>query len=666
MFQYSNNSVLCVEGGALYDEQYGIMSQSNYKQLKRRYLETVRTGGNGRTALIAFESIPEKYKQKVISLFGDPYKAVKHNQFKNYLEQDTRAIEYYNDYTLDSGEALPEKNKKEYAANAAVLNAIHTITSQNTARRKALGGSKSKIWNKIAEVIQTLPKHTYPHTLPTNVRRLKQKLADYKFNGYESLIHKGFCNKNSEKVNEEAKLWILSRWADRFNKVANVAQLFSEYNERAEVEGWKPLKEKDTIYNYLQQTESLWSAHRYGELKSKEKFTYHHTTKMPSMRDSLWYSDGTKLNYYYLGDGGKIETCQVYEVMDAYSEVFLGYHISKTEDYEAQYYAYKMAIKTSGHKPYQIGFDNQGGHKKLEAGNFLNKVSRIAIKTQPYNGKSKTIESAFGRFQQQYLKRDWFFTGQNITSKKDESKSNLEFIIANKANLPTLEEIKATYDKRRKEWNDAPHFTTGISRMEMYLSSVNPETPEIQLWDMVDLFWITRQKPVTCNASGISFREKKAEYNYMVYTEDRLPDIDWLVEHINKKFFIKYDPDDMSLIYLYEDSALGLRFIAAAETKVVINRGKQEQEDWESSFITQINEKNKQVRVDRYNAMETILEDFGVSAEQQGFKNPKISGIKSTYQKRGSQSNIGKNLKEESNLVAIELDQTEDSIYNKY
>ncbi len=77
----------------------------------------------------------------------------------------------------------------------------------------------------------------------------------------------------------------------------------------------------------------------------------------------------------------------------------------------------------------------------------------MAIKTQPYNGKSKTIESAFGRFQMQFLKRDWFFTGQNITAKSDESKANEEFVMANKSNLPSLEDIKAVYAKRRQEWN---------------------------------------------------------------------------------------------------------------------------------------------------------------------------------------------------------------------
>jgi hypothetical protein len=66
--------------------------------------------------------------------------------------------------------------------------------------------------------------------------------------------------------------------------------------------------------------------------------------------------------------------------------------------------------------------------------------------------------------------------------------------------------------------------------------------------------------------------------------------------------------------------------------------------------------------------MDAILEQFGATAEQQGFNSPKISGVKSTYKKRGKQTDIGKVQKEESNLVPIEIDQdnTEKSIYNRY
>ena len=70
----------------------------------------------------------------------------------------------------------------------------------------------------------------------------------------------------------------------------------------------------------------------------------------------------------------------------------LGFHISSTEDYEAQYNAFKMAIGFAQHRPYEVKVDGQGGHSKLKSGNFLNKICRLAIKSQPYNGKSKSIE----------------------------------------------------------------------------------------------------------------------------------------------------------------------------------------------------------------------------------------------------------------------------------
>lgn len=663
MFEYHQN-ILCVQGGWLYREA-SIMTESNYKKLRSKYFKVLRRASRNTPALIDFDSIPERFRKIIIERFGDPRATTKHIHFKDYLVYDTEAQEYFANYTLDSGDALPEKNIKEYVANAIILNAIHKLVNNATARRKAIGGSKSKIWNKLADIIQDLPKHTYPHSLPKNVRRLKDRQKRYLAEGYESLIHKNFCNKNSEKINDDAKLWLLSRWADRVKRVATVAQLHREYNLRAVEYGWKPLKEQTTIYNYLQTNEHLWSSHRYGELKAKEKFTYFHSTKMPSMRDSLWYSDGTKLNYYYIDDNGNVATCQVYMVMDTFSEVFLGYHISKTEDYWAQYFAYKMAVRNSGYKPYQIGFDNQGGHKKLENGDFLTKVARLAIKTQPYNGKSKTIESAFGRFQQQYMKQDWFFTGQNITAKKAESKANNEFIMANKKDLPTLAEVKETFKRRVQEWNEAPHHKTGEPRISMYRNSENPQAVEIKPFDTVDMFWILRDKPVTVSPYGVQFTEKRTKYNFMVYDRDNMPDFDFIAENSGKKVWIKFDPEDMTMVYLYTKDELGLRLLTPATTKIEIHRNKQEQEAHENEWIAKVNEANKRKRIERHQQMEQILADHNATAEDYGLQTPKISGVKSTYKKNknGSTSDIGEVLKEESNLVPVSND---GSIYDDF
>lgn len=664
MFEYYQNT-LCVQAGWLMN--HGIISEPNYKYHKSAgNLKVVRRGCRTTPALVEYESILPRFQEKILQIVPDPHKTTKHIKFRDYLEQDPKAIQFFNDWTIPDGSALPNKNKQEYAANAAILNTIDFLINNKLAKRKALGTAKTKVWQKIINIIQDLPQHQWPHNLPKNERRLKDKFNLYKKEGYESLIHAGFCNKNSEKINDNAKMWLISRFADQVERVATIYQLWQEYNKRAKEEGWKRLKSDTPVYNFLHQEDikPLWYGHRFGELKAKEKYTYHHKTKMPTMRDSLWYSDGTKLNFYYQDENGKMQTRNVYEVMDVFSETFLGYHVSKTEDYQAQYFAYKMAAKTAGHRPYQIGFDGQGGHKKLKSGEFLSKMARLSIKTQPYNGKSKTIENAFGRFQMQVMKKLWFFTGQNINAKRVESRQNMEFILANVENLPTLEEAIAAYEKCRLEWNEAPFQRTGKPRLEKYLASENPEAPELSMFDLVDLFWILRDKPSTYSASGISFKEKSDKYEYVVYDENRYVDMDFHRKSIDKKFHIKFDPEDMSLIYLYEKTPLGLRFVTAAETKTAVSRARQDINEFEDQYIKEMAKRNKEARVDMRDETERILEQFGATAEQRGLNRPLLKGIekkkrgkKKTKPAKTENNEIGVYQKELSNAVAGEDDE---------
>ena len=666
MFEFYNDT-LCVESSWLIDRK--IFNRNNYHyHASAGNINVIRRGCRSVKALIEFESIPDRIKSKIVQIAGDPYKKTKHIVFTDYLNTNLEAQKYFQNYVTNDDKALPEKNINEYTANASILTTIDVMMNNKLAKRRALGVAKTQVWQKMAKVVSELTFNQWPHSLPSNHRRLKQKYNQFKTEGFDSLVHGNFCNKNSEKINDNAKMWLVSRWADQVNKIANTMQLFAEYNKLAKDEGWKKLKSEQTIYNYLHQEDikPLWYGHRFGEVTAKEKYTMHLKTKMPSQRDSLWYSDGTKLNYYYQDENGKMQTCQVYEVIDTYSEVLLGYHISKSEDYEAQYFAYKMAAKTSGHRPYQIGFDGQGGHKKLQSGEFLTKLARLSIKTQPYNGKSKTIESIFGRFQQQFLKRDWFFTGQNITTKKQESKANMEFILANQRDLPSLDEIKATYAKRRKEWNEATHHKTGKPRISMYLESTNAEAPELSMFDMVDLFWILRDKPVTYNASGLSFTEKGAKYEYLVYDEDRRADMNFHRKSIDKKFHIKFDPEDMTMIYLYEDTPLGLRFVTAAETKVEVSRARQEITEFEEDFLRDIIQRNKDLRVDMRNATEDILEAHGGAAHQQGLRSPNIKGVESSRRQKSKLNKPKPVKKKELELAQFQKEVSNSDEYDPY
>jgi hypothetical protein len=678
MFTYYENT-FCIQATALYGE-LKVMTENNYQALvRRKKMFKSRKGGAYHKALVSFDSIPERFRKKIIEQVGDPYSAFKFLEFQQFIISDQEAEIFFRQYEMNDGSPLPIEKQQEYTMNASILQACHTIRTNVSARRKAMGGSKIRgIWEKFSEIISQLPQDQYSHSLPTATRsiqdlynatilnkpnkRYKQKV------GYETLIHGNYLNTNSSKLTEESKLWIISRWAAPVNRCATVSQLHREYNQKANIEGWKELKEEKTIYNFINQEDikPMWWAQRYGELAYKEKYVYQFSTKLPTMRDSLWYSDGTKMNYYYQEDG-KMKTCQVYEVMDAYSEVLLGYHISPTENYEAQFNAFKMAAQVAGHKPFQIGIDNQGGHKKLDTGGFLSKIARLKIAAQPYNGKSKTIENVFYRLQNQFLKQDWFFTGQNITTNKTESKANMEMILANAKNLPTLKEVKAVYSQRRKEWNSAPHGKTGVARLEMYLNSVNEQTPEIKLVDMIDLFWIKRPEKVKLSAYGLTFKENKVKHTYMKYREDGLPDLRWLELHIDKSFVIKYDPSDLSLIHIYEETKLGLKHVTEMTPKTEIHRGKQEQEEWESSFIKKVQEEQNKQRFDRRDSTEKLLEQHNELPEQHGLVSPNIKGLEGRKKNKAVKKKVFCETQDIAQLQKDISNQNEEvSIYDNY
>lgn len=253
----------------------------------------------------------------------------------------------------------------------------------------------------------------------------------------------------------------------------------------------------------------------------------------------------------------------------------------------------------------------------------------MAIPTAPYNGKSKTIENIFSRLQQGFLKQDWFFCGQNVTAKSLESKPNMEYILANKLNLPSEAKIREQYAIRREEWNNAKHPSTGKTRLETYLSSENPGAPRVTILEMVDLFYLTNPTPITFRAGGLQMELGKVKNNYIV-ANDGIPDQDFIDHNVDKKFIVKYDPSDMSVVFLYEKTKDSLRFITPAETKVTIHRGKQEQDDWEAQFIKTVDLQTKAKRVERVQKTEDLLSQYRASAKDYGHNLPAIKGVQTS------------------------------------
>lgn len=635
------NKMLCVTYAELTGGDSPVLTGGTLMKNVRRgnIMCARRGGGEGSMALYVWQSIPVKYREKFVERYGEPETILKKRQQCERLKIDPSAREWYESYTYEGKDGeeqhLSQRLIDEYTLNASVLNELIRLMGERRALRSSLNAGMSGAWEVIFSSSERL-RESCEHTLPSSVSRLKTKIRQYKERGYASLVSGKIGNVNTLKITEAFGRQLIALKRSRV-PVYTDRQLWEKGNAIAAERGWKPIRSLSGLKKWLDSpsVRPLWYDAVYGEQASRQKFGRKHSTSLPTRRDSLWYGDGTRLNLYYRDEQGKVRTTQVYEVVDAATEVLLGYHISDTEDYEAQYHAYRMAIQKSGHKPYEIVHDNQGGHKRANSSGMLDKICEVHRTTQPYNGESKTIESVFGRFQSQVLHKDWRFTGQNVTSKKESSRPNVEFIEANRASLYTLDELKEAYAAARKEWNEGLHPSTGERRIDMYENSENAGTQAVTSHDMVDIFWVFAEKPSTFTDQGIQITVKGQKRQYEVFSSPGVPDHAWRMKHTWEKFVVAYDPYDFGSVRLYTRASDGsLRFARVAEPYIVIHRAIQDQTDGEAQFIRSEQSANASDRVSRVSSGREIEKEHGVLPEQHGLQSPSLKGASSDIERQ--------------------------------
>lgn len=639
-------NILCVTFAELVT-QGGILSKPNYdKKVKECKIKPLTRGGNGRKVLIDYVSLYKPIKEAYDIKYPDAVKnlkeQIKEQTMSNLLRSDSKAVEFYRDkYNLPDGSGLTNVKQAEYVLNAQVMNEMIRVEGHTKSLHSKCGYSHPKeVWEAVVGTCEQL-RSLYSHTLPVNAARLREKYTAYKKYGYEALVSRKNGNKNTRKIGPLESRLLLKLKRSKL-PVYTDSQIFEEFNRQAIDRGLKPIKSMTTLRNYLNDPAvmPLWFASVHGMQAWKSKYTSSLKTQLPQIRDALWYSDGTKLNLYYRNADKKMCTTSVYEVMDAYSEALIGYDIAPKETFDSQYRAFRMAVDFAGVRPYEIVNDNQGGHNKLAAQGFFDKIAILHKPTMPYNGQSKTIESVFGRFQQQILHKIWYFTGQNVTAKKMNSKPNMEFIMENQYALPTLEEVKEIYRQCREEWNNAAHPVTGISRIDMYRMSENPETEPVQEVDMIQMFWLTSTKDITYTNAGLRMEINKQKYEYDVYGQDGLRNEQWALRNTGRKFRVMYDPMDMTRVELWEITASGFKYSTDATPKVIISRATQERTTEETSFMRRTVERNKEVMglvqltTEEFDLKEKIaVELFGLSTPKpKNVSKKKMEAINQKYE----------------------------------
>lgn len=541
--QYFNNT-LCITRDELVGG--GFLSQSNYENMvKRDKIKTVRRGCRGTTALYEFESLPMDIKAEVSKKHDNIELKAMQEPIIKLLVPDYQAVNFYAKHILDNGENLKANTQREYSATAMVLNAVIKLVDDSRAWRKALGGSSKGKGSmvKLIEVLDSL-KGKHGWKLPNSERGLRGKIADYRKNGYTSLISGKLCNTNAVAVADTEQEAALRRVMANYRNFDN-AQVREFYNMVADAAGWKRITAQ-TVENYRDKWQIYADAGARGETHLNNTHAMQVKRRAPKSPMLYWTIDGWDVELLYqetaTDRNGYVKTTfhnrlTAVVVLDPCCKYPIGYAIGTHETPELIKQALRNAVKHTEqlfgalYHPHQMQSDNYAS-KKLTP--FYEALSEVYTPAKVKNAKAKVIEPYFKRLNKKYCQLLPNWAGFGITARK-ENQPNPEVLNKIRQSFPDEAGCRAQIDmmiaKERAENHDA------------YLQAwaMNPSALQWTKQQFLLNLGETnkRENTIRLQGSGINLQFNRQQYHYESF------DIRFR-KHRNENWHLYFDPQDMN------------------------------------------------------------------------------------------------------------------------
>ena len=188
-----------------------------------------------------------------------------------------------------------------------------------------------------------------------------------------------------------------------------------------------------------------------------------------------------------------------------------------------------------------------------------------------------------------------------------------------------------------------------------------------------DAYELGPREIVRITANGIEITVQGKKYPYEVFSAPGEPDLEWRRRNTYKKFYVQYDPYDMSSVrLLYKDKGGAMRFECVASFPLMIHRAQQEQTEAEKRFIRAQQEAVINERINRQVVAKDIEYEHGVAPEQNGLRTPDLKGLGKEAQRQidrrtrkysqPARPSIGRDMKVISNVTWDSFEKKEVSI----
>jgi hypothetical protein len=423
------------------------MTQSQYIQAQRtKSIVILRNArGLGHPALVAWESLPNKYQAAALRVLGVDRASEtieRSNMLEQYIEHSARIAEQFDGYVLPDGRHLPADTRRQYYADAIVLEGLKRLIAERTQMRATRGARTTIDWSEMAGMVRELDTTALPHKLPDNAKRLKDKYARYLKEGLISLVHRGFLNRNASKValpvHESVLKSIIGNglnWDD--------ARVERTYNVLAQQNGWQAIK-RVTVSNWRKKLDLDIYASKHGTKAFDNVVGMQVKRSAPTMPLQYWVMDGWTVELMYQEKDEKRGVTTYHQrptvvvILDACCKYPIGYAIGRNESPALILTALRNAAKHTEelfgrmYRTAQLQCDNYAIKTMTPVYEVMgDKVTPAAVG----NAKAKIIEPYFRELNDKYCRTQRNSSGYGITARK-EAQPNVEYLNKYKHEFP--------------------------------------------------------------------------------------------------------------------------------------------------------------------------------------------------------------------------------------
>lgn len=420
--------------------------------VRRKQVKIVVRGCRGRLAQYSVDSLPKKYREECYRRFDIPPMPRVKSRLEELISPYPEAVKYYHAYRLPDGRCLPQERIAQYTAEAQILEAISQYWLAHTSVRGKGGArpvSKGTFYGWMVDQMETISTTEYPHKLPQSADNLKRKHARYKKEGLDSLVHKGYNNRNASKLEQsEQEAYLLMLLAHQ-NQLTN-RQVAKLYNEVALQRGWESLT-TSAVAKIAKKHDLLLEAGRMGATKFRANARVAIRRSKPSRSMSYWVLDGWEAELYYQqtverkGTNNTRYDCRlvVVVVLDASCSYPIGYAIGDRESKALITQALMAAVHHTEElfgarlAPRQLQMDNYDIKELMPL--YASMAGKVTP-AQAKNARAKIVEPYFSYLNTQYCKLQTNWAGYGVVSAQGKNPNNDALNIL-KHNTPTKEEV---------------------------------------------------------------------------------------------------------------------------------------------------------------------------------------------------------------------------------